>query len=44
MQDVDIRVVVNVKTGEIVEPEEHLIWEEFEGLQGHLCRNDEDET
>lgn len=44
MQDTDIRVVVNVKTGEIVEPEEYLIWEEIEGLQGHLCRDDEDET
>lgn len=44
MSDSDIRVVVNVKTGEIVEPEEHLIWEEIEGLQGNLCRDDEDET
>ena len=44
MPDSDIRVVVNVKTGEIVEPEEYLIWEEIEGLQGHLCRDDEDET
>ena len=44
MQDTDIRVVVNVKTGEIIEPEEHLIWEEIEGLQGYLCRDDEDEN
>ena len=44
MQDADIRVVVNVKNGEIVEPEENLIWDEFEGLQGHLCRDDEDGT
>lgn len=44
MQDTDIRVVVNVKNGEIVEPEENLIWDEFEGLQGHLCRDDEDRT
>lgn len=44
MQDTDIRVVVNVKIGEIVEPEEHLIWEEIEGLQGYLCRDDGDET
>lgn len=44
MQDTDIRVVVNVKNGEIVEPEENLIWDEFEGLQGHLCRDDEDEN
>lgn len=44
IQDTDIRVVVNVKNGEIVEPEEHLIWDEIEGLQGYLCRDDEDET
>lgn len=44
MQDTDIRVVVKVKNGEIVEPEENLIWDEFEGLQGHLCRDDEDEN
>ena len=44
MQDTDICVVVNVKNGEIVEPEENLIWDEFEGFQGHLCRDDEDEN
>ena len=44
MLDTDICVVVNVKNGEIVEPEENLIWDEFEGLQGHLCRDDEDEN
>lgn len=44
VQDTDIRVVVNIKTGEVIEPEDHLIWEELEGLQGHLCRDDEDET
>lgn len=43
MQDTDISVLVNVEIGEIVEPDEHLIWEEYEGLQGHLCRDDEDE-
>ena len=42
--DTDIRVVVNVISGEIIEPEEHLICEEYEGFQGHLCRNDEDEN
>lgn len=42
MQDTKIRVVVSVKTGEIVEPDEHLIYEKYEGLQGCLCRNDDD--
>ncbi|MGI6498978.1 MAG: hypothetical protein ACOX0U_09310 [Oscillospiraceae bacterium] len=42
MQDTDIRVVVNVEIGEIVEPDEHLIWEEYEGLQGVLCREDDE--
>lgn len=42
-QDSNIRVVVNVETGEIVDPDEHLIWDEFEGLQGMLCKDDDDE-
>jgi len=42
MQDSDIRVVVNVEIGEIVEPHQHLIWEEYEGLQGALCRDDDE--
>lgn len=44
VQDTDIRVVVQVETGEIIEPNENLIWREYNGLQGLLCRNDEDET
>lgn len=44
VQDTDIRVVVQVETGEIVEPNENLIWNEYCGLQGLLCRNDEDDT
>lgn len=44
MEDKDIRVVVNIESGEIVEPGEHLIWEEYEGIQGLLCRDDEDKT
>lgn len=44
IQDNNIRVVVTVKTGEIVEPDEHLIWEEYEGIQGHLCRIDDDDS
>jgi len=43
MQDTDIRVVVNVETGEILEPDKHLIYEEYEGIQGCLCRDDDDE-
>lgn len=44
MQDTDIRVVVNVEIGEIVEPDEHLISEDYEGLQGTLCRDDDNGT
>lgn len=43
-QDENIRVVVNVNAGEIIEPDGHLIWSEFEGIQGLLCRNDEEEN
>ena len=41
-QDSNIRVVVNVVEGEIIEPDEHLIWEEYEGMQGLLCRDDDE--
>lgn len=41
-QDTDIRVVVNVETGEIIEPDEHLIIEEYDGLQGLLCSDDDE--
>ncbi len=44
MEDRDIRVVVKIESGEIVEPDEHLIWNEYEGIQGLLCRDDEDKT
>lgn len=44
MQDTDIDILINVEIGEIINPDEHLIWEEYEGLQGLLCRDDEDET
>lgn len=44
IQDTHIRVVVNIETGEIVEPDEHLIWKEYEGLQGILCRDDENKA
>lgn len=43
VQDENIRIVVNVNTGKIVEPDAHLIWSEFEGLQGLLCRDDDEE-
>ena len=41
-QDMDIRVVVNVESGEIIEPDEHLIIEDYDGLQGLLCSDDDD--
>ena len=44
VQDTDIRVVVQVETGEIVEPNENLIWSEYAGIQGLFCRDDEDES
>jgi len=44
IQDRDIRVVVEVEIGEIVEPNEHLIWDDYEGMQGLLCRDDDSET
>lgn len=44
VQDENIRVVVNVNVGETIEPDEHLIWSEFEGFQGHICRNDDEEN
>lgn len=43
VQDDNIRVVAHVNTGEVVEPDKYLIWDEFDGLQGHLCRNDDDD-
>lgn len=42
VQDEHIRVVVNVNTGEIIEPDAQLIWSEFDGIQGLLCRDDDD--
>lgn len=42
MYDSDIRVVVYIDVGEIVEPNENLIHEEYQGLQKYLCRNDDD--
>lgn len=44
MQDENIRVVLNVDCGEIVEPTERLIWRECDGIQGLLCKDDDDEN
>lgn len=44
IQDENIRVVVYAETGEIIEPDEHLIYKDYEGLQGLLCRDDGDGT
>lgn len=44
MQDSNIRVVLNVEIGEIVDPDAHLIWEEYEGLQGMICRDEDDDN
>lgn len=44
LQDENIRVVLNVEGGEIIEPTEKLVWNEYEGIQGTLCRDDDDEN
>ena len=43
-QDSNIRVVVEIEIGEIVEPNKNLICEECQGLQGYLCRDDDDKN
>ena len=43
VQDTNIRVVVQVETGDIVEPNENLIWNEYAGIQHIFCRYDDDE-
>lgn len=44
VSDEEIHVLVNVDKGEIIEPDEHLIWTEYDGLQGRLCKDDDDEN
>lgn len=41
IQDENIRVVVSVEDGEIIEPTANLIWSDYDGLQGILCRDDD---
>ena len=43
VEDTNIRIVVHILEGEIINPSKELIFEELEGLQGHFCR-DEDEN
>ena len=44
IQDEAIRIVVNVKSGKIIEPDKNLIYNELQGIQGLLCKDDEDEN
>ena len=44
VEDRNIRIVVHVITGEIVEPVQHLICEQLEGHQGRLCRDEDENT
>lgn len=44
VQDENIRVAVNVNAGEIIEPDAQLIWGELDGVQGLLCRRDNDDS
>ena len=43
VNDESIHIVINVNKGVIVEPNEHLIIDEYEGIQGTLCRDDDAE-
>ncbi len=43
VNDTDIKVVVSVKTGDVVDPDKSLICSDLDGLQGELCRNDEED-
>ena len=43
IEDSNIRIVVHVLNGKIVEPNQNLICEQLEGVQAYLCR-DEDEN
>ena len=42
IEDHNIRIVVHVVEGEIVNPDQHLIVEDLEGFQGLLCRNEDE--
>lgn len=44
LQDENISIVLKVETGEIVEPNENLIWSEYDGIQGMFCRDDDDKN
>lgn len=44
IQDEAIRIVVNVESGIIIEPDKNLIYNELQGIQGLLCKDDEDEN
>ena len=43
MQDENIRIVIGVDQGIVVEPEATLILEEYSGLQGYICRDDDED-
>lgn len=42
IHDTDIHVAVSIDDGEIIEPNEKLICKEYDGIQGHLCRDDDE--
>ncbi len=41
VQDTNIRVVVRIENGDIIEPTEHLVWREYDGMQHIFCRDDD---
>lgn len=42
--DDSIRIVVNVESGEIIDPDKNLICDELQEIEGLLCKDDEDEN
>lgn len=39
--DTNIRIIVNIENGEAVDPSEHLIVQDLDGMQGQLCSDDD---
>ncbi len=44
VQDENIHIVLNIENGELINPTENLICKDYEGIQGRICRDDEDEN
>lgn len=44
IRDTNIRIIIRIDNGEPVDPTENLIAQNLDGLQGRLCRDDDDES